>query len=123
MGWKGAAVGGYVGSVFGGPLGALFGAVLGHKIEAAAFRRRSPGRRTTHRPYRPDPLTSAYDVLAAHPTDSADELKRKYRALVKKNHPDVLRAGGASEEAVRRATDRMMRINAAWEAVRTARGL
>lgn len=34
MGWKGAAIGGYLGSVFGGPLGAIIGAVLGFQFEA-----------------------------------------------------------------------------------------
>lgn len=70
-----------------------------------------------------DDLQTAYAVLGASATDSPDELKRKYRALAKKNHPDALRAQGLPDELVGKATERMGRINAAWATVRAARGL
>ena len=70
-----------------------------------------------------DELRDAYAVLGAAASDSADDLKRKYRALAKKNHPDALRAQGLPEELVGKATERMGRINAAWATVRAARGL
>ena len=70
-----------------------------------------------------DPLAEAYAVLGASANDSADELKRKYRELAKKNHPDALRAQGLPEEMVGKATERMSRINEAWAAVKEARGI
>lgn len=70
-----------------------------------------------------DALRDAYAVLGAKASDPDDELKRKYRALAKKNHPDSLRAQGLPEELVGKATERMGRINAAWATVRSARGL
>ena len=70
-----------------------------------------------------DPLADAYAVLGASANDSADELKRKYRELAKKNHPDALRAQGLPEEMVGKATERMSRINAAWATIREARGI
>jgi len=70
-----------------------------------------------------DELADAYRLLGASERDSASELKRKYRELAKKNHPDALRAQGLPEEMVGKATDRMSRINAAWERIRTARGI
>ena len=70
-----------------------------------------------------DDLSAAYAVLGASAEDSGEELKRKYRALAKKNHPDALRAQGLPEELVGKATERMGRINAAWTTVRAARGL
>ena len=70
-----------------------------------------------------DPLAEAYAVLGARANDSADELKRKYRELAKKNHPDALRAQGLPEEMVGKATERMSRINEAWAAVKEARGI
>lgn len=70
-----------------------------------------------------DGLREAYAVLGAAATDSAEDLKRKYRALAKKNHPDALRAQGLPDELVGKATERMGRINAAWATVRAARGL
>ena len=53
----------------------------------------------------------------------AVELKRKYRELAKKNHPDALRAQGLPEEMIGKATERMSRINAAWATIREARGI
>ena len=70
-----------------------------------------------------DPLAEAYSLLGASAADSADELRRKYRELAKRNHPDVLRAQGLPEEMVGRATERMSRINEAWSVIREARGL
>lgn len=70
-----------------------------------------------------DALADAYAVLGAKASDSADDLKRKYRELAKKNHPDALRAQGLPEEMVGKATERMTRINAAWTAIKEARGL
>ena len=70
-----------------------------------------------------DPLKDAYAVLGASANDSVDELKRKYRELAKKNHPDALRAQGLPEEMVGKATERMSRINEAWAAIKEARGL
>ena len=70
-----------------------------------------------------DPLQEAYSVLGASATDSADDLKRKYRELAKKNHPDALRAQGLPEEMVGKATERMSRINEAWAVIKEARGI
>ena len=53
----------------------------------------------------------------------AVELKRKYRELAKKNHPDALRAQGLPKEMIGKATERMSRINAAWATIREARGI
>ena len=114
------AIGGYVGALFGGPLGAVLGVVLGDKVERAAFKR--PASRRKARRVR-SPLSDAYAVLGAREGDSTDELKRRYRELAKRNHPDALRAQGLSEERIAKATERMSRINAAWAAIREARGL
>lgn len=70
-----------------------------------------------------DSLAEAYRVLGATPKDSAETLKRKYRELAKRNHPDALRAQGLPEEMAGKATERMGRINAAWAEVRAARGI
>jgi len=70
-----------------------------------------------------DSLADAYATLGASPSDGADELRRKYRDLAKRNHPDALRAQGLPEEMVGKATARMSRINEAWAEVRAARGI
>ena len=124
--WKGIAIGGVLGGVLGrGVWGALFGAVLGYQIQRRIeLGRRPPGsRRAASRGRVPDPLCAAYSVLGARPSDSAQELTRKYRELAKRHHPDALRAKGASEVAIADATERMSRINAAWAEIRSARGI
>ena len=70
-----------------------------------------------------DALKEAYGILGASASDSDDELKRKYRELAKKNHPDALRAQGLPEAMVGKATERMGRINDAWATIRKERGI
>ena len=79
--------------------------------------------RSTSRSASRDPLQEAYSIIGASADDSADALKRKYRELAKKNHPDALRAQGLPEEMVGKATERMSRINEAWARIKEARGL
>ncbi len=67
--------------------------------------------------------TDPYEVLGCSPRASEDELRRAYRALAKKHHPDLLRAQGLPEEMIERATEKMARINAAWDEIRSARGI
>ena len=72
---------------------------------------------------RVDALEAAYTLLDASPSDTDEVLKSKYRALAKRNHPDVLRARGLPEEMVGKATEKMGRINDAWKTIREARGI
>ena len=84
------------------------------------LRGRADGRQDASRR---DPLADAYALLGASASDDADALKRKYRELAKRNHPDALRAQGLPEDMIGKATERMSRINEAWATVRNARGL
>ena len=125
--WKGIAIGGVLGGIVGrGIWGVIFGAMIGYQIHQRIVlgRRRSSGSRNgPSGRHAPDPLAAAYSVLGARPSDSAQELTRKYRELAKRHHPDALRAKGASEAAIAKATERMSRINAAWAEIRAARGI
>ena len=124
MGWKGIAFGGLAGGLFGkGYIGAAFGALLGHRIEEY-LRRRARSRGNTNVFADGDsPLADAYAELGVKSSASNSEVKRAYRSLAKKYHPDTLRAQGLSESATARATERMKRINRAWSVVRDARGM
>ena len=93
---------------------AWFGYFASQRLRGGPNGRGSPSR---------DPLADAYAVLGASASDSADTLKRKYRDLAKKNHPDALRAQGLPEEMVGKATERMSRINEAWARIKEARGI
>ncbi|MCO4315962.1 DnaJ family molecular chaperone [Phyllobacterium sp. 21LDTY02-6] len=46
-----------------------------------------------------------------------DEARKRYRSLVRDNHPDVLVARGVPEEFIAIANQRLAAINAAWEQV------
>ena len=62
-----------------------------------------------------------YAVLGVDRSASLEEIRRAYRAAAKKCHPDALRAQGLPEEMIGRATEKMSRINAAWEEIKRSR--
>jgi DnaJ like chaperone protein len=68
-------------------------------------------------------LADAYSQLGVSPSASDDEVKKAYRSLAKRYHPDTLKAQGLPDEMVARANERMSKINAAWSAVKKERGL
>lgn len=61
---------------------------------------------------------SPYEVLGIPSDSTFEEAKRAYRAAAKRYHPDMLRAQGVPEEMIGRATEKMARINAAWEQIK-----
>jgi DnaJ like chaperone protein len=113
MGFKGIAIGGCIGSLY-GPFGAILGALAGEYFE------RRMGRLAKNRAMKSassHPLDRYYKILGSKRGDDFSTLQRRYRDLVKKRHPDVLRAQGASEKEVARATEQMSEINAAWAVI------
>lgn len=70
-------------------------------------------------PDRSDP----YTVLGV--TRDLDEaaLKAAYRKLVREHHPDMLVAKGMPEEFIQIATERLSKINGAWDQVKKERGI
>jgi DnaJ like chaperone protein len=58
-----------------------------------------------------------YDVLGVKRGASADEIKKHYRKLARDLHPDKQIAAGVPEEMVELASDRLARINVAYEEV------
>ena len=64
-----------------------------------------------------------YAVLEVPHDIDNDSLKRKYRALVAENHPDRVIARGLPEEFIELANQRLSAINAAYEELKTIRGL
>jgi DnaJ like chaperone protein len=74
---------------------------------------------------RHDPAASEdpFLVLGIGRAASNDELKRHYKKLVRDNHPDKHIAAGMPEEMVAIATNRLARINAAYDQIAKERGL
>ena len=125
MCWIGLLIGAFVGSRLGhGPVGSIACSLLGSYVEMrirAERRRAGRGRRTgsAANPPRTDgELARAFRTLCVSPGASMSEAKRAYRELAKSCHPDLLRARGASEREIAEATDRMARVNAAWDLIR-----
>ena len=69
----------------------------------------------------PSELERAYAELGCTASSTDEELKRAYRDLAKKHHPDALRARGVPPELVEKANARMARVNAAWAEIKKAR--
>lgn len=63
----------------------------------------------------------AYIILGIEKSDSDTEIKKAYRALAVKCHPD--NASSLGDEAIRQATETMKQINMAWDVVKMARGI
>ena len=62
-----------------------------------------------------------YRVLGIESTATDDEVRKAYRRMAMKYHPD--RVAGMSEEIQRNAAEQMKEINAAYETIKTARGI
>lgn len=58
-----------------------------------------------------------YEILGVARGASADEIKKHYRKLARDLHPDKQIAAGVPEEMVELASDRLARINVAYEQV------
>ena len=66
-------------------------------------------------------LQEAYALLGAEEGESTESIKKKYRALVKKYHPDLMKVKGADEAYMADATKKMQQINAAYEMIKALR--
>jgi len=87
-------------------------------------RERLRGYRNTSNASNPsNPLADAYALLGVKPSASDDEVKKAYRLKAKKYHPDALKAQGLPDEMVKKATEMMAKINAAWTEIEKARKL
>jgi DnaJ like chaperone protein len=68
-----------------------------------------------------DSSESAYKILEIEKTASNDEVKKAYRKMVKKYHPDKLQHLG--EEHVKGAEDKFKQVQKAYEKIQKERGL
>ena len=66
-------------------------------------------------------VSEAYDILGVEGNASDAEIKKAYRVLAMMYHPDKFASLG--DEAVRQATESMKQINAAWDVVKSERGM
>jgi len=59
-----------------------------------------------------------YEILGCEKSDSFDEIKKKYRKLVRKYHPDFLHGKKMSDEEIKKATLKLQEINAAFDEIK-----
>jgi DnaJ like chaperone protein len=64
-----------------------------------------------------------YATLGLPREASAEELRAKWKQLMRDNHPDSLASRGVPAEFIARASDKVARINAAWDRIKRDRGL
>ncbi|WP_264816544.1 J domain-containing protein, partial [Acidomonas methanolica] len=72
------------------------------------------------------PATSeadAYIELGVSRDAADEEIRLRWRALVREHHPDMLNRQSLSPAALARAQDRIARINAAWDRIKRDRRL
>jgi DnaJ like chaperone protein len=69
------------------------------------------------------PLEDAYAILGVKAAVTDDEVKTAYRALIREHHPDGLVAQGMPPEFIAVATEKMKRINVAYDTVCKTRGI
>ena len=65
----------------------------------------------------------AYAILGVDESSSDAELKRAYRRMMNRHHPDKLVAKGLPEEMMRVATEKTREIKAAYDRLKEVRGL
>jgi DnaJ like chaperone protein len=60
----------------------------------------------------------AYSVLGIEPNASFEDIRMRWKQLMRENHPDQLASRGVPGEFIARATERVARINAAYDRIK-----
>ena len=87
--------------------------------ERAWDRARGAAPRRPHNSDEPDP----YDIIGISPGATDEEIRATWKQLMRENHPDSLASRGVPQEFIKRATDKVARINGAWDRIKRERGL
>lgn len=63
----------------------------------------------------------AYEILGVKSSDDMDTIKKAYRALIRKYHPDIVSSQDKDESYMEEATAKTQEINQAYEVIKKAR--
>lgn len=69
------------------------------------------------------PAEDPYDVLGIPREAGKDAIRARWKTLMRENHPDTLAARGVPPAMIKEASDRVARINAAYDMIKRERGL
>ena len=106
-GYGSSSYGGGTGYDYGGSAGSGYGGSQSSGGYDGGYSGGSQGSAKTKR----DP----YEILGLSKDATFSEIKKKYRELVKKYHPDILMGKGADEEIIQEGTKRLQEINEAYK--------
>ncbi len=70
-----------------------------------------------------DRLRQAYTLLETTASANDEQVIKAYRRQMSRNHPDKLQANGLPESMLERAKERTQQIQAAYELIRSVRGM
>lgn len=73
--------------------------------------------------YTDENTINPYEILGVDRNSSDDKIKKRYRELSRKNHPDTLIAKGMPQEFVDIANEKMANINSAYDQIVKQRSL
>ncbi|MBD3841019.1 MAG: TerB family tellurite resistance protein [Campylobacterales bacterium] len=68
-------------------------------------------------------LQKACQILGVNEDDDFAKIKKEYRNLVKKHHPDIIAGQGASQNIIDEATAKLQQINEAYEILKKHKGV
>lgn len=112
--YGGRSTGGYGSSSYGGGTGYGYsgtaGSGYGGSQSSSGYGGYSSGSQGSAKTKR-DP----YEILGLSKDATFNEIKKKYRELVKKYHPDILMGKGADEEIIQEGTKKLQEINEAYK--------
>lgn len=99
------------------------GLTEGDVAQLESLLRAATGSSAEGAPGRPpeDRLADAYAALGVTPDTAPADIKRAYRKLISKNHPDKLAARGLPESMRAVAEERSREINAAYDLIKNSR--
>ncbi len=90
-------------------------------LDAVAWDRAFGGASRSSAPDSPD--DDPYMQLGVRRSATGEELRAAWKRLMRENHPDTLAARGVPQDFVAKASDKVARINAAWDRIKRERGL
>lgn len=113
--YGGRSTGGYGSSSYGGGTGYGYGGTTGSgyggsQSSSGSYGGYDGGSQSSAKSKR-DP----YEILGLSKDATFSEIKKKYRELVKKYHPDILMGKGADEEIIQEGTKKLQEINEAYK--------